>query len=139
MRVEHQHLRCSAHPIDRQSRARQDSDHGDRESKTQLNYAPTTANQEVILGYIPKHRLPLTAESLMQAFNALKPTLAQSDKGVSYGSTTVVDFGERRENPSFITAELKDTIRRKITKMSSAQYDQWCLEHPNEVTILDED
>ena len=36
--------------------------------------------------------------------------------------TTVVDFGERNQNPSYITNELKETIRRKIARYSAEQY-----------------
>lgn len=107
--------------------------------QTVLHYQPTYANKSAMLKYLHAHNLPLTAESLMQAFNALKPTLAQSDKGVSYGSTTVVDFGPRRENPSYITKELKESTRRKVARMSSAQYRQWCLDHPDDAAIMDEE
>lgn len=39
-----------------------------------------------------------TADSLFEAFRALKPELAQSDKGLKFGSTRVIDFGERNQN-----------------------------------------
>jgi hypothetical protein len=68
---------------------------------TQLNYEPTANNKQVMLDYIEKHcNNQLTAANLFAAFTALKPQLAQSDKALSHGSTMVVDFGPRRENPS---------------------------------------
>jgi hypothetical protein len=74
---------------------------------------------------------------LFEAFNALKSELAQSDKGISYGVTTVVDFGERNQNPSYITNELKETIRRRIARYSAEQYNEWLIRHPEEAAILD--
>jgi len=53
------------------------------------------------------------------------------------GSTTVVDFGTRKQNPSHVSTELKDTIRRKIARYSAEQYREWTLRNPNEVAILD--
>jgi len=53
-----------------------------------------------MLDYITSHNLPLTAEALFEAFNALRPNLAPGERMLSYGSTTVVDLGTRNENPS---------------------------------------
>jgi hypothetical protein len=106
--------------------------------QTQLNYEPTANNKKLMLDYIEKHcNNQLTAENLFDAFKALKPQLAQSDKALTHGSTTVVDFGPRRENP-YLTTGLKDTIRRKIARYSSAEYSDWLVRHPEEAAIIDE-
>jgi hypothetical protein len=105
---------------------------------TQLNYEPTANNKKLMLGYLESHNLPFTAEALFEAFNPLKSELAQSDKAISYGTTTVVDFGERNQNPSYITNELKETIRRKIARFSAEEYREWLIRHPDEAVILNE-
>jgi hypothetical protein len=55
-----------------------------------------------------------------------------------YNGTTVVDFGERVQNPSKITSELKETIRRKIARYDSSEYQDWLVRHPEETALLDE-
>jgi hypothetical protein len=56
------------------------------------------------------------------------------------GSTTVTDFGSgsRNENPSRITTELKETIRRKIARYTSSEYQDWLVRHAEEAALLDE-
>jgi hypothetical protein len=55
-----------------------------------------------------------------------------------YNGTTVVDFGERVQNPSKITSELKQTIRRKIARYDSSEYQDWLVRRPEEAALLDE-
>ena len=106
--------------------------------QTQLNYQPTENNKTLMLEYLTSRNLPLTAEALFEAFRALKSQLAQSDKGISYGATTVVAFDQRNQNPSFIPTELRDNIRRKIARYTSTEYQDWLVRHPEEAALLDE-
>jgi hypothetical protein len=64
----------------------------------------------------------------------LRPKLACN----MYNGTTVVDFGERVQNPSKITSELKQTIRRKIARYDSSEYQDWLVRRPEEAALLDE-
>jgi hypothetical protein len=50
----------------------------------------------------------------------------------------VVDLGERVQNPSKITSELKETIHRKIARSDSSEYQDWLVRHPEEAALLDE-
>ena len=90
-----------------------------------------------MLDYLTLHKLPLTADSLFEAFSSLKSPLAQSDKGISYWATAVA-FDERNQNPAYISTELRDSIRCKIARYTSSQYQDWLVRHPEEAAVLDE-
>jgi hypothetical protein len=64
--------------------------------------------------------------------------LAESDKGLEYGSTRVIDLGERNQNPSYISEELRKDVRRRVAKMSASEYNEWLVRHPQEAAILNE-
>lgn len=130
----HKHERAAAQA---QAVAKAESE-VERFLQTQLNYRPISNNKMLMLEYLESHNLPLTAGALFEAFQALKPQLAQSDKGLEFGSTRVIDLGERNQNPSYISTELRDDLRRKISRFSSQQYQDWLVRHPEEAAILDE-
>jgi hypothetical protein len=69
-------------------------------SKIGLQYEKDDANREVLLQYLSDNGLSLTAENLATAFDAGKSKLKLSQKIQQYNGTTVVDFGERVQNPS---------------------------------------
>jgi len=107
-------------------------------SKIGLQYEKDDANRDELLQYLSDNGLSLTAENLATAFDACKPKLKLSQKIQQYNGTTVVDFGERVQNPSKITSELKETIRRKIARYDSSEYQDWLVRHPEEAALLDE-
>jgi hypothetical protein len=72
-------------------------------SKIGLQYEKDDANRDVLLQYLSDNGLSLTAENLATAFDACKSKLKLSQKIQQYNGTTVVDFGERVQNPSKIT------------------------------------
>jgi hypothetical protein len=47
-------------------------------------------------------------------------------------------MGERNQNPSYVSTELKDSIRRKIARYSAEQYNEWLIRNPEEAAIIDE-
>ena len=91
-------------------------------SKIGLQYEKDDANRDVLLQYLSDNGLSLTAENLATGFGACKSKLKLSQKIQQHNGTTVVDFGERVQNPSKITSELKQTIRRKIARYDSSEY-----------------
>jgi hypothetical protein len=107
-------------------------------SKIGLQYEKDDANRDELLQYLSDNGLSLTAENLATAFDACKSTLKLSQKIQQYNGTKVVDFGERVQNPSKITSELKETIRRKIARYDSSEYQDWLVRHPEEAALLDE-
>jgi hypothetical protein len=72
-------------------------------SKIGLQYEKDDADRDVLLQYLSDNGLSLTAENLATAFDACKSKLKLSQKIQQYNGTTVVDFGERVQNPSKIT------------------------------------
>ena len=88
--------------------------------------------------YLSDNGLTLTAENLATAFDACKSKLKLSQKIQQYNGTTVADFGERVQNPSKVTSEPKETIRRKIACYDSSEYQYWLVRHPEEAALLDE-
>ena len=101
-----------------------------------LQYEPDDNNKRLMLDYLHKHKLALSAENLVTAFNLLKSQLKLSDKITSHNGTMVIDFGSRNENSSFISTELRDSIRRKIARYGAEQYREWLMSHPDEAEIL---
>jgi len=101
-------------------------------------YLPDDTNRDLMLDYLREHKLDMTAESLTIAFDALRDKLKKSDVVQTSGATTVYDFGERNENPSYISTDLRDNIRRKIARFNSGEYQEWLVSHPEEAALLDE-
>ena len=107
-------------------------------SKIGLQYEKDDANRDVLLQYLSDNGLSLTAENLATGFGACKSKLKLSQKIQEHNGTTVVDFGERVQNPSKITSELKQTIRRKIARYDSSEYQDWLVRHAEEAALQDE-
>jgi hypothetical protein len=82
---------------------------------------------------------PSRGEYLSVRINPLlKDKLTLSDKIPTHNGTTVVDFGTRNENPSYVLTELRDNIRRKIARYTAEQYREWLIRHPDEAENLNE-
>jgi hypothetical protein len=82
----------------------------------------------LLLGYLRENNLPLTAESLVQGFEALKSRLELADRDVSSGPVRVVEFAHE---------ETRSSIRRKVERFNSAEMREWELNYPEERAILD--
>jgi hypothetical protein len=41
----------------------------------------------------------------------------------------VIDLGERNQNPSYISEELRKDVRRRVAKMSASEYNEWLVRH----------
>ena len=81
----------------------------------------------------------MSVENLATAFDVCKSKLKLlSQKIQQYNGTTVVAFGESVQNPSKITSELKQTIRRKIARYDSSEYQDWLVRHAEEAALQDE-
>ena len=67
-----------------------------------------------------------------------KDKLTLSDKIATHNGTTAVDFGTRNENPSYVSTELRDNIRRKIAEYTAEQYREWLIRRRDEAENLNE-
>lgn len=99
------------------------------------DYARTNDNRDQILGWLKDHNLPITQNTLQQAFEELKHQLALSpDSNAEYGASRVIDYSDIGPTNPMHTRPPKQHVElveqksvRKVTmadlrKMSSEQY-----------------
>jgi hypothetical protein len=90
------------------------------------------------LQYLSDNGLSETAENLATAFDACKSQLKLSQKIQQYNGTTVVDFGERVQNPSKITSRTETDDSPQDRSLRQQRYQDWLVRHPEEAALLDE-